>query len=324
MKIGIIGAGKIARTMAVTLNGMTAAIPYAIASRDIAKAEQFAGEFNFEHAYGSYEELAADSDVELIYIATPHSLHYEHIKLCLNNGKHVLCEKAFTQNAGQAKEVIELARSRKLLLAEAIWTRYLPMRQTLDNILKSGVIGTPHSLYATLSYPIMHKERITNPALAGGALLDIGVYCINFASMVFGDDMNNITSNAVITDRGVDAADSITFTYPDGKIAVLHCDARAADNREGAVYGDKGYIICTNINNCEKITVYDNLHNIIDTYTAPPQITGFEYQVLACIDAVKSGSAECMQMPHSKIIRIMEIMDEVRRQTGVIYPGEAL
>ncbi len=322
MKMGIIGAGHIARTMSHTINEMPGVTPYAIASRDISKARKYAKEFNFERAYGSYEELVSDPETELVYIATPHSFHYEHIMLCLKHKKHVLCEKAFTLNAAQAEEAISYARANGLLLAEAIWTRYLPMRNTMDNILKSGIIGAPQSLYATLSYPITDKARITDLSLGGGALLDIGVYCINFASMVFGGNIDKISAQAVLYPTGADAADSISFTYPDGRMAVLHCDARAACNKEGAVYGDKGYVIFNNINNCEGITVYDSSCRVIDTYSAPLQITGFEYQVQACIDAINSGLSECPQMPHREIIRMMKIMDEIRRQTGVVYPGE--
>ncbi|MDO4343289.1 MAG: Gfo/Idh/MocA family oxidoreductase [Eubacteriales bacterium] len=322
MKMGILGAGRIAGTMAGTICKMENVMPWAVASRSLVKAQKFAKEYGFQRAYGSYEELVSDPEIDLIYIATPHSHHYAHMKLCIEHGKPVLTEKSFTQNVAQAREVLALAEEKGVFVTEAIWTRYMPMRKTLDEILKSGVIGEPYSLYATLSYPITHKERMVDPALAGGALLDIGVYAVNFASMVFGDDLKEVKASAVLTDRGVDASDSITLLYRDGKMAVLHSDMRAADNREGAVYGDKGYIIVQNINNCEEIRVYDSDHNMTARYERPEQITGYEYEVEACRRAIENHALECQEMPHAETIRIMELMDHIRAQMGVIYPNE--
>lgn len=322
MKMGILGAGNIAGTMAKTIREMPQVTSWAVAAREIKRAEEFASKYGFEHAYGSYEELAADQELDLIYIATPHSFHYEHAKLCIEHGKNVLVEKAFTQNAAQAKELFALAEKKGVFITEAIWTRYMPTRAKLDEIIASGVIGTPHSLYATLSYPIMHKARITEPELAGGALLDIGVYAINFASMVFGDDVKEVRASAILTEKGMDAADSITFIYEDGKMAVLHSDARTACNREGSVYGDKGYVMVQNINNCECIRVYNKEHEMTAEYETPQQITGYEYEVEACREAIEKGEKECPQMPHSETLYIMELMDDIRKQMGVVYPNE--
>ena len=322
MKIGIMGTGNIAGVMADTIRQMPQVCSFAAGSRTPEKARRFAEKYGFQRAYGSYEELVSDPEVQLIYIATPHSQHYENIKLCLEHGKNVLVEKAFTLNAVQAREVTALAKEKGLLLAEAIWTRYMPMRKTLEDIVASGVIGRPTSLYATLSYPIAHVERIQEPALAGGALLDLGVYPLNFASMVFGDDIEKISASAVLTEKGVDAVTTAVLTYRDKKAAVIHADFQAASNREGAIYGEKGYILVQNINNCEGIQVYDADHRLIASYDTPKQISGYEYEVEACMEAIEKGNIECPQMPHAETIRIMELMDEIRRQIGVSYPQE--
>ena len=322
MKMGILGAWNIAGKMAETIHEMPQVISWAVASRNPERAKAFAEEHGFMHAYGSYEELVCDPEVDLIYIATPHSHHYEHMKLCIAHGKNVLTEKSFTQNAAQAKEVLAMAEERGVLATEAIWTRYMPMRKTLDEVLASGIIGTPHSLYATLSYPLQHVQRMTDPALAGGALLDLGVYPLNFASMVFGDEIKEVKASAVLTERGVDAVDNITLIYKDGKTATLHSDMRAACNREGAIYGDKGYILVQNINNCEGIRVYDTEHHLIAEYETPKQITGYEYEVEACMRALKKNEKECPEMPHAETIYIMELMDNIRAQIGVVYPNE--
>ena len=176
MNIGILGAGNIAATMATTLQSLKNVTCYAVAAREKKRAQAFADKFGFQVAYGSYVDMLSDPNVHLVYIATPHSHHYEHIKMCLKHGKHVLCEKAFTANAAQAEEVILEAREKGLLLTEAIWTRYMPMRLTIDAIIKSGIIGTPTSLSANLGYPLEHKERMVKLELCGGALLDLCVY----------------------------------------------------------------------------------------------------------------------------------------------------
>jgi predicted dehydrogenase len=322
MKVAILGAGSIARAMAATINGMDEAVNYAVASRTYEKAEAFAKEFGFQKAYGSYEEMLLDSEVELVYVATPHSHHYEHVKLCLNHGKHVLCEKAFTVNAKQAEEIFALAREKKLLLTEAIWTRYMPLRKTLDDIIASGVIGKVSMLTANLGYVINHVPRLVEPELAGGALLDVGVYPINFALMAFGNDIESITSTAVLTEKGVDAQNSITFVYKDGRMAVLHSSMMAQTDRQGIISGSKGFIVAENINNCERIKVYDLSRKEIAYYEAPKQISGYEYQVRAGIRAIQEGKFECEEMPHAETIKVMQIMDSLRKQWGVVYPGE--
>ncbi len=322
MNVAILGAGSIAKAMAITLNGMNEAVSYAVASRDYEKAAAFAKEFRFKKAYGSYEEMLSDPEVTLVYVATPHSHHYEHVKLCLNYGKHVLCEKAFSINTKQAEEMFALAAEKKLLLTEAIWTRYMPLRKTLDEIIASGIIGNPSILTANLGYVINHIPRLIEPSLAGGALLDVGVYTLNFALMAFGNDIERITSTAVLTDKGVDAQNSITLVYKDGKMAVLHSTMMSQTDRQGIICGSKGYIVAENINNCERIKVYDLSRKEIACYEAPKQITGYEYEVSACIRAIGEGKLECEEMPHSETIRVMQLMDSLRKEWGVIYPGE--
>ena len=156
MNIAILGAGSIAGVMATTLQPLKDVTCYAVAARDRDRAQVFADKYGFMKAYGSYKDMLEDPDVELVYIATPHSHHYEHIRMCLNHGKHVLCEKAFTANAKQAEEVMRLAESKGLLLTEAIWTRYMPMADKIREVVNSGIIGRPTTLAANLGYPLEH------------------------------------------------------------------------------------------------------------------------------------------------------------------------
>ncbi|MCR4807485.1 MAG: Gfo/Idh/MocA family oxidoreductase [Lachnospiraceae bacterium] len=322
MKIGIIGAGNIAGTMATTLQQLKGTECYAIASRDVSRARAFADKYGFEKAYGSYSDMLSDPYVELVYIATPHSHHYEHIKMSLNHGKHVLCEKAFCANAAQAEEVLLMAEQRGLLLAEAIWTRYMPMRGLINKVLKSGIIGNPTSLSANLGYPLISKSRLVRPELAGGALLDLGVYVLNFASMVFGDAIDSIAANCVKLDSGVDAQENIMLTYRDGKMASLYATMLAQTDRRGLINGTNGYIEIENINNYEMVRVFNLERKIVAEYAAPTQITGYEYEVQSVMRAIREGKIECPEMPHAEILRMMQLMDSIRSAWGIEFPFE--
>jgi predicted dehydrogenase len=322
IKFAILGAGNIARLMASTVTKMDCIEPYAVASRDASRAVNFAREFGFSKSYGSYEEMLANERVELVYIATPISYHKEHILLCLNSGKHVLCEKAFTVNASQAKEVLDFSKSKKLLLAEAIWPRFMPMVKTLQDFIKSGKIGEIKGLSANLGYSVFHNERLHTPALAGGALLDIGIYPITFASVMLGDDISDIKASAVMSKSGVDEQHTVTLFYQGGQVASLFGTATAYTDRTGAIYGENGYAVVENINNYENLKIYNSENQLIEYVERPPQITGYEYEVLAAVDAIKAGSYECPQMPHSETILIMELMDKIREVLGLRFPME--
>lgn len=323
--VGILGAGVIARTMAKTLRGMQAqgeqVCLYAVASRDLGKAEAFAREESVLNAYGSYEDMLRDEKVDLVYVATPHALHAEQMKKCIEAGKAVLCEKAFTGNARQAKEVLALAEEKKVLVTEAIWTRYQPARRMIDQLIADGVIGKPAIVDANLCYYMMQKERILRPELAGGALLDLGVYALNFAAMAFGTDVEKMESSVKMYPTGVDITENITLKYRDGKTAILQSSAEVFSNRNGWIYGDKGAISVDNINNPQVISVYGATRDKPDqVYPVPTQITGYEYQVRACMEAIEKGWIECPDMPHAETIRIMEWMDELRAQWQMRYP----
>lgn len=321
-RIGILGAGHIAEKMAWTITQMTGVQAYAVASRDISKAQAFADKYAFHKAYGSYEELAEDPEVELIYVATPHSFHHNHVRMCLEKGKAVLCEKAFMLNRKEAEDVIGLAKEKNVFLAEAIWTRYEPSRKILSDIIANGEIGKPAFLKASLSYPVAHKERVHKAYLGGGALLDIGVYCINFALMNFGDDIEKISSCCIKNEEGMDMQESFTFQYRDGKTAVMGASVLCTDDRQGIISGDTGYVIADNINNPLRFDIYRRGAEHVRTVEVPQQITGFEYQVQECIDAIRAGRIEAASMPHSETLRVMELMDSLRNEWGVRFPNE--
>ncbi len=323
LKIGIMGTGRIASVLANTMLQMPQVVLMGAASRSLEKAEEFAARFSIERAYGSYEELAKDPDIQLIYIATPHSEHCSNAKLCLENGKHVLCEKAFAANYAQAKEMTDLAEEKNLMITEAMWVRYMPMAKTLKEVLNSGIIGEPMTLTANLCYLVSDKPRLIKPELAGGALLDVGVYTLNFASIVFGDEITDIQSSVIKMDSGVDAQNSITICYPGGKMAILNSSLQVLSDRMGIIYGTKGYLVVENVNNFESIHVYNTNRELIETHIRPEQISGYEYQIEASGEAIRNGWTECPQMPHKATLDVMKVMDELRRQWGIRYPFEA-
>jgi predicted dehydrogenase len=322
LRVAIMGTGKIACVMAETLKETKGVTRYAVASRTKEKADKFAEAYGFKNAYGSYEEMVIDPKVDLVYIATPHSEHYDNCMLALSAGKHVICEKAFMLNERQAKEVFDYAEKKNLLCTEAIWTRYMPIRTKLQEVLASNVIGEPTMLTANLSYNIAFKDRINQPELGGGALLDLGVYPLNFASMVFGNDVSDIVSICTFNNLGMDMQDSITLRYADGKMAVLNASALSTGDRSGVIYGSKGYIVVDNINNPEGIAVYDSSFKKIAYYKRPKQKTGYEYEIESCVKAISEGWLECPEMPHSESLKMMNMMDFIRKSNNIVFPGE--
>ena len=325
MKMAILGAGGIAGTMAETISRMDEVEKYAIGSREPSKAKAFAEKYGFAKAYGSYEEMLNDPEIELVYVAVPHSHHHKWTIECLNAGKNVLCEKAFAANEKQTREMIELAEKKGLLLTEAIWTRYMPSRQMINEIIERGEIGKPLTVSANLGYRINMNERMVKPELAGGCLLDLSVYTLNFASMVFGDDIKRFSASCVMTDTGVDGQDSIMVEYKDGRMADLFTTMYTLTNRMGLICGTEGYIEVQNINNPEEIRVYSPDRNgpaLVKSLKVPEQITGYEYEVLASMKAIREHRTECPEMPHAETIQIMCQMDEIRKQFGIVYPFE--
>lgn len=321
MNIGILGTGSIAERMSATINKMNNAHLYAVASRTAEKAKSFSERYHIENYYATYEELVKDKNIDLVYIATPHSRHYEDCMMCLENGKNVLCEKAFTANAKQAEKVFEYAKSHNVFVSEAIWTRFMPMRFVLNDIIKTGVIGEISSLTANIGYNLLNKERVQKPELAGGALLDIGIYTINFALMTFGNDIAEIKSTCIKNKYGVDIIDNILITFNDNKTALLHNNTTANTDKLGVIYGTNGRIEFNNINNCESIKVILN-NGEIQNYETPPQISGYEYEVEASLNAIKAGKIETDFMPHYETLHVMKIMDNLRNEWGIKYPFE--
>ena len=322
MKLAILGPGRIADVVTPALVARPEIECYAVASRNLERAKAFAEKFGFQKAYGSYEEMLSDPEVQLVYITTPHSHHYEQLMMCLEYGKNVICEKAFTINAEQAKQVYAKAKEKGLYAAEAIWTRYMPSRKMIQDIIDSGVIGKLNVVTANLSYKIDWKERLVDPKLAGGTLLDVGIYGLNFALMHFGNDIERMESSVWMTPSGVDGMESITLFYKDGRMAVLNHSMYARSDRKGIFHGDKGYVVVENINNPNAINVYDDNDQLLAHYDVPEQINGYEYEFMEAVRCIEAGKTESDSMPAAESIYVMELMDALRKDWNLVYPME--
>ena len=319
LRVGIIGAGWIAEKAAITLNGLADCEAYAIASRSKEKADAFAEKWKVKKAYGSYSELIADPSVDLVYVGTPHSHHYDVTREALLAGKPCLVEKAFMANHRQAKEIVALARERKVFLAEAIWTRYQPVVAMMRELISSR-IGTPRLVTATLGYSMGDKPRIMRADLCGGALLDLGVYALNFVRMFFDADIVSLTSQCVKSRTGMDLTNAMTLVLSDGVLCNLQSSAACVGDNIGVIAGTEGNLIIDNINNPQKITVNGPDRTYIETIHVPQQITGYEYQFMACRQALIDGLLEPREMPLEETLYIMELMDGLRKEWGVRYP----
>ena len=320
LRVGIIGTGWIAEKAAITLAGLTMCEAYAVGSRSQEKADEFARKWDVKKAYGSYAELMADPNVDLVYVGTPHSHHYDVTREALLAGKPCLVEKAFMANRRQAQEIIDLAHERKVFLAEAIWTRYQPVVKMVRELIADGRIGTPRLLTATLGYSMGEKPRIMRADLCGGALLDLGVYALNFVRMFFPADIVSIDSQCVKSTTGMDLTNAITLVLADGMLCNLQSSAACVGDNIGVIAGTDGNLIIDNINNPQTITVNGPDRTYIETIRVPQQITGYEYQFVACRQALIDGLLEPLEMPHAETLYIMELMDGLRQKWGVRYP----
>lgn len=330
IKFGIMGAGSIAHAMLTTLSHMSEAEAYGIASRSLEKAKEYQEQYQLPKAYGSYEEMVEDEEIDVVYIATPHSFHYEQAKLCLEHRKHVLCEKAFTANAIQAEQLIALAKEKGLFLGEAMWTRFMPLIKKLKDIIENGVIGEVMSMTANLNFPMLHKERLVKPELAGGALLDVGIYPLTMASVVMGNEIDKVVATGVLTKEGVDLMGQYTLIYKNGKMADLNSGMCSFSDGNALISGTAGVIMVEGSNCPRGLKVWDASWNVImdiraegeADYKADEPLTGYEYEVRACVEAIQKGKMEFEEMPLSLTLKMMKLMDEIRRQLGVKYPFE--
>jgi dihydrodiol dehydrogenase / D-xylose 1-dehydrogenase (NADP) len=322
IKFGIIGAGYIANIFAQALNGIGIE-GYAIASRDIQKAIHFRDTYGFALAYGSYEAMLEDPLVDCVYVATPHALHYEHMMLALAYGKHVLCEKSFTLNTDQAEKVFAYAKEKNLFVMEAMWTRFLPTIQKTIEIVQDGVIGDIVKLTSDFCFTLDNHNkdsRMFDLDMGAGALLDTGVYNINFAYLFLGIP-EQITSNVVLHENGMDLADDIIFHYSNAK-AHLYNSFAETKPEDGWIYGTKGKIRVPHFYRAEMAEIYDIDGYLVDAVLYKHKVNGFEYQIMEVINCIVNGKLESEIMSHEETLKIMRLMDQLRADWQLKYPTE--
>lgn len=322
IKWGIIAPGHIAQRFAQHLSSLPNAKIIAVGSRNLERAQQFAKAHNVERAYGSYFELVNDPDIDIVYVASPHSAHYENCRMALECGKSVLCEKSFTVTANQAKELTKLAREKSLFIMEAMWTRFLPIYSRVKELLDNKALGEVQAITANFCFfrEFDPLHRLYNPDLAGGALLDTGVYPISFAQWVMGEMPISIKSSCKKSTTGVDEQTSILLTYKDGKSALLLCAINSFAPTNAYICCEKGYIFIENFLGASKGAVYQGREKIEDLQ--------FEYQYGLAFEAeeamrcVKQGLLESPTMTHQMSVDVMTIMDKIRADNGIIFPFE--
>ena len=315
-------AGKTAAAAAYLANRGELALG-AVASRDPARAAALAGRFGFARSFGSYLELAEDPATDLVYVATPNTFHAEHARLCLEHGKHVLCEKPFTANAREAESVLALAAERGLFCGEAMWMRFLPASRAIGETLRAGRIGEPRMIEAVFEVPVSDKARIREPALGGGALLDLGVYPLAFALLHFGTDYTDVTGRATLLPTGVDDQAAFSLAWANGRIAALACSATAAGGADGRIVGTTGCIDVPLLVRCEGFRISPFGGGAPEDVACPFECNGYEYELRAAARAVENGLAECPEAPHEATLAAMRAMDALRAAWGVRFPCDA-
>ncbi len=321
---GLIGLGSISRKFATGLSYLNDAEVYAVASRSQEKADAFGAEFAASKCYGSYEALANDPAVDVVYIGTPHTYHLPHTLLCLNAGKHVLCEKPFAVNRAQAQTMVDCARANKRFLMDAFWTRFFPGMIKLRELLADKVIGDVMLLQADFGFrlsQIMPEHRLFNPELAGGALLDVGVYCLQLASMVYGKQPSEILSLGTLGTTGVDELSATIFKYSDYELATIATSIRLSTPQETRVMGSKGYISLPNWWHPSEMTIA-LAGQAPESLTFENEGNGFNYEAAAVGNCIRAGLMECDVMPLDETLAIMETMDRIREIWALRYPFE--
>lgn len=318
----ILGAGKMAHSFAKDFSVIKNAELVAVASSDKSRAETFAREYSFPLAF-NYEELYNSKEIDAVYIATTHNFHYEQCRECINHNKNVLCEKPVTLNDQQFRKLSQLSYEKKVFFMEAMWTYFLPAVIKAREWLKDGRIGELKVVEASFGFPMEKNPegRMYNINLAGGALLDLGVYPVAFSSYFTNKKADTIIALGVLTDTGVDERSGMLLKY--GNVtASLYCSMVNLMTNNGKVYGGQGYIEIPHFFKATTALLFDNNHNLLEKFEDDRQTKGYNFEIQHATDAILGGKTESEIMPHSRSNEIQEIMTEVRRQIGVIYPGE--
>jgi predicted dehydrogenase len=320
---GILGPGRIAHRFAQALEDVEGATLQAVASRSALRARDFAQRYGATSAYDSEEALAADPDVDAIYIASPHRFHHAQTRLCLEAGKPVLCEKPLTVNATEAGDLIQLAQAKGLFLMEALWSRYLPIYRQVRTWLDGGEIGEIKLVTSIFCFQAERdpSDRKFNHELAGGALLDLGVYNVSLSQWAIGRDPSAVVARCHLGDTGVDELTAVTMVYPQGAVAQFACSFLFEGVNEMTVYGSRGFVrIHPGFWQSTEATL--SVGGKETTAKLPFRRNGFEYQIEEAMDCIRGGRRESREMPLASTLATMTTMDQIRAQIGLRYSFE--
>lgn len=320
---GIIGLGKIARKFAEDLLLLDGVQLAAVASRDLEKAKTFAEEFQAASYYSSYEELVADPEIDVVYIATPHVFHLKNTIMCLKANKAVLCEKAFAMNSRQVDIMIEEAKKRKLFLMEALWTRFIPATEKLMELINTNIIGEIEKVQADFGFEAdpNPEKRVFNKKLGGGSLLDVGLYPVYLSLLLLGAP-EKIKAKAQMTNQNVDGSCSMEFHYQNQIKAILESSIEKSTPTEAFIQGSKGTIkLHAPFHHTQKLTIALNKQTQEDIeikYTG----NGYYHEILEVVDCLRKGKTESKKMPHSTSRQIIATLDAIREKIGLKYESD--
>ncbi|WP_022884829.1 Gfo/Idh/MocA family protein [Glaciibacter superstes] len=320
---GILATGGIAHAFAGDLVQSGRALQ-AVGSRSQESADAFAAEFGIPTAHASYEALVSDPEVDIVYVSTPHPFHADNARLALNAGKHVLIEKPITLNAAEAREIVDLAASKGLLVLEAMWTRFLPHMVRIREIIASGVLGDVHTLMADHTQDITDDpaHRINALELGGGALLDLGIYPISFASALFGKP-ESVVATATMKDTGVDGQVATIFQYPGGQVATTLSASDTKGPNVASILGTEGRIDIDQVwYSPTTFRVLNSANEVIETYVSDVSGRGMQFQALEAEQLVRAGKTASDILSPEESVAIMETLDDIRAIIGLRYPGE--
>jgi predicted dehydrogenase len=323
---GILATGGIAAAFTADLIDLPDAEVVAVASRTEASARAFAERFGIARAYGDWEELAKDGDIDVVYVATPHSAHRAAAGLCLEAGRNVLCEKPFTLNVREAEELVELARDNGRFLMEAMWMYCNPLIRRLKALVDDGAIGEVRTVQADfgLEGPFPPAHRLRDPAQGGGALLDLGVYPVSFAQLLLGEP-TGVRAQAVLSAEGVDLQTALALSWDSGALAALHCSLVGGTGVSASVTGSRGRVdIPSGFFHPDRLVLH-RAGRDPEEFTADPADgprTTFRHEAREVMRAVRAGETESPLVPLDGTLAVMRTLDTVRHQIGVRYPGE--
>ena len=318
IRFGIIGAGRIAQKFATGLGFVEDAQLVAIASRSLENADLFADMFNIEKRYGSYEELAKDADIDVVYISTPNALHKEHTILCLENKKAVICEKPFGASKAEVEEMIQVAKNNGVFLMEAMWTRFFPVVKAVTEWVDQGVIGNVKMIKGDFGFKSTsgYGDIRFNKALAGGSLMDVGIYPVSFASMIYNAQPTDIKAIAHIGQTGVDEQTAMVLSYEKRQMALLSCAISTETPRNMYIIGEKGNIHIPNVWYAQTAVLKRDGHEDQEI-NLPMEGNGYNYEVQEVVTCMQNGQLESETMPLWETLEIIDTLDKIKEQIAI-------